>query len=249
MTMEFKDIKPIINEPVLFIEEEKILVIADLHIGIEIELNELGLHTPSQTSSMSKRLILLINKYKPEMIILLGDVKHDIVLSTVQERADVRCFLKEISSFGSIHILPGNHDGNIHRLLNPEIHLHPSNGFAFKNIGFVHGHRWPNKDVMMCENVIIGHTHPIIMLKDRLGYKNFEPCWMRGKCKNELLKEKYPDSKNPNIIVMPTFNPICGGISINTEELIGPFNKIMNVKDSEIYLLDGSSLGKVKYIE
>lgn len=247
--MEFKDIKPVINEPALYIEEEKILVVADLHIGIEIELNELGLHSSSQTSSMIKRLISLIKKYKPEMIILLGDIKHDIVSSTAQERTDVKRFLKEIKSFGSIHILPGNHDGNIHRLIHPEIHLHTSNGFAYKNIGFIHGHRWPNKDVMKCENVIIGHTHPTIMLKDRLGYKNFEPCWMRGKCKKEILKEKYPDSSNPNIIVMPTFNPLCGGISINTEALIGPFNKIMDVKNSEVYLPDGSSLGKVKYIE
>ena len=52
--MQLLEIQPIINEPALFIGDKKILVIADLHIGIESELMELGLHAPSQTSSIDR---------------------------------------------------------------------------------------------------------------------------------------------------------------------------------------------------
>jgi metallophosphoesterase superfamily enzyme len=48
---------------------------------------------------------------------------------------------------------------------------------------------------------------------------------------------------------MPAFNPLCGGIAVNKEPIIGPFEKILNVKNANVYLLDGSSLGKVKDIK
>jgi len=39
--MESTDIQPVVNEPALLITNKKILVVADLHIGIESELWEL----------------------------------------------------------------------------------------------------------------------------------------------------------------------------------------------------------------
>ena len=145
--------------------------------------------------------------------------------------------------------MPGNHDGNIDRFLSPDILLHPSDGFVFEGIGFVHGHRWPSEEVMKCEHIVIGHTHPTIMLTDRLGYKTFEPCWLKGRFIKSKLQERYPNSQNPDIIVMPAFNSLSGGIAANKETIIGPFGKIMNVKNADVYLLDGSSLGKVKDIK
>jgi len=247
--MQPSNIQPIVNENVLFIKDKKLLVIADLHIGIETELREMGLQAPSQTESMTKRLISFFKMYDPKEIILLGDIKHNIPSSTIQERIDVKRFLENIQQYGSTHILPGNHDGNISKLLTPDILLHPSSGFVYENIGFVHGHRWPSDEIMQCEHIVIGHTHPIIMLTDRLGYKTFEPCWLKGQFIKDNIKERYPDSTNPNIIVMPAFNPLCGGIAINKEPFIGPFGKIVDITNAEVYLLDGSYLGKVKDIK
>ena len=247
--MQPSTIQPILNESTLYISDKKILVIVDLHIGIESELREKGLQVPSQTASMTKRLISLFKRYKPKEIILLGDVKHNIPSSTIQERTDVKRFFDKIKSFDIVHVLPGNHDGNIKKLLSPNIFLHPSDGFVIDNIGFVHGHRWPSEEIMACDHVIIGHTHPTIMLTDRLGYKTFEPCWLRGRFIKSKLKEKYPNSINSDIIVMPAFNPLCGGIAANKEQIIGPFGKIMDIKNADVFLLDGSSLGKVKDIK
>jgi len=247
--MKPTDIQPIPNEPALLIKEKEILIVADLHIGIERELWEKGLQVASQTKSMIKRLVSLIKKYRPQKIILLGDIKHNIPVSTIQERTDVKRFLEVIQSYGIIHILPGNHDGNINKLLNPDILLHTSDGCVVEDIGFVHGHRWPKEEIMQCKFVILAHTHPTIMLTDRLGYKTYESCWLRGKCIKSILEVRYPTSNNPKMIVIPAFNPLSGGIAVNCEPIIGPFKKIIDVKNADVYLLDGSSLGKVRDIK
>jgi len=240
--------QPIPNKPALFLSRKKILVVADLHIGIENELRELGVYVPSQTSTITQRLIHLIEKYNPKEIILLGDIKHNIPSSTIRERKDVEKFIDTIESYATIHILPGNHDGNIGKLLTSSVTLHPSDGFVFEDMGFIHGHRWPSQKIMQCKQIIMGHTHPTIMLTDRLGYKMYEPCWIQGNFIVDKLKERYSNSKKPSVLIMPAFNPLCGGVAANKETLVGPISKIIDVPNAQVYLLDGTALGKVKDI-
>jgi hypothetical protein len=240
------ELQPIIDEPALLLKEKKLLIIADLHIGIESELQENGLQVPSQTKMMEQRLISILTTNTVDDIIFLGDIKHNIPSSTIQERTDVKGFLNTIQAYGTLHVLPGNHDGNIDRFLPPAIKLYPSDGFVFEGIGFTHGHRRPNQEVMQCEQVIIGHTHPTVMLTDRLGYRTFEQCWLRGAPLSEKLQGKYPNSPTSEILIMPAFNPLCGGIAVNRDLLLGPFNSLIDVDNADVYLLDGSSLGKVK---
>jgi putative SbcD/Mre11-related phosphoesterase len=247
--MEKINPQPILNEPALFIKEKEIFVVADLHIGIESELSEKGINTVSQTKKMINHFFSLCKKYKPKEIILLGDIKHNIPSSTIQERKDVKNFLEEIKYYEVIHIIPGNHDGNIQKISPNHIIIHPSDGFIIENIAFVHGHRWPSKEIMKCEQIIIGHTHPTIMFTDRLGYKTFEPCWIKGNFNKNKLKEKYPNSRNPQILVMPAFNPLCGGIAANKEGITGPLGKIIEIDNAQIFLIDGTYLGKIKDIK
>jgi len=244
--MDALDIQPLINEPAIFIKDKRILVIADLHIGIESELIEQGLNARSQTNKMINHIEKLCKKHNPEIIILLGDIKHNIPTSTIWERKDVKKFLKTIEEHGSVHIFPGNHDGNIHKLTNENMIIHPSDGDIIEGIGFIHGHRWPNEKIMKCETIITAHTHPTVMFTDRRGFKTFETCWVKTDFDKTRLKDKYPDSSNPRCLVMPAFNPLCGGIAVNQGGIIGPIGKILDIANSQIYLLDGSCLGKSK---
>lgn len=239
-------LQPLMDEPALLFKEKKLLIIADLHIGIESELRQNGLQVPSQTKLMENRLISILTKHKVKSLILLGDVKHTIPSSTHQEQTDVKHFLDTIASYCTVHILPGNHDGNIDRLLPSNIQLHPSDGVVFEEIGLTHGHRTPSHEIMQCEQVIIGHSHPTVMLMDRLGYRTFEQCWLRGPPRLEVVKEKFPDSLTTQILLMPAFNPLCGGTAVNQDVLLGPFRSLIDVDNAELYLLDGSLLGKVK---
>ena len=48
---------------------------------------------------------------------------------------------------------------------------------------------------------------------------------------------------------MPAFNPLCGGSSVNHDGIVGPLGKMIDIENSQIYLIDGASLGKVKDIK
>ncbi len=247
--MVMMDLQPIHNEPALILKEKNLMIVADLHIGIETELQESGLQVPSQTDHMKERLLALIETHNITDLVILGDVKHNIPTSSIQERSDVRRFLDALKTHATLHILPGNHDGNIDRLLASGIMLHPSSGVVLGGIGLIHGHRWPSEEVMRCGQVVVAHTHPTIMLTDRLGYRTFEPCWLRAFCDQEKLHERYPASQNPLVFVLPAFNPLCGGIAVNRDRLLGPFHSLLDIPNALVYLLDGTSLGKVSDIK
>jgi metallophosphoesterase superfamily enzyme len=69
LDMDLSEIQPIPNESALFIKNKQILVVADLHIGIESQLREQGLHVSSQAQKMIDHLLSICKKYKPKEII------------------------------------------------------------------------------------------------------------------------------------------------------------------------------------
>ena len=249
VNMDISNTQPMPNEPALFIKDKKILVIADLHIGIEGQLKKQGVVAKSRSNIMIKKIFSICRKYKPNDIILLGDIKHNIPMTTIQERRDVKNFLNLIEEYGNIHIIPGNHDGNIKKLASENIIIHPSTGLVLNKTGFVHGHCWPKPEVMDCEQLIMAHTHPTVMFLDRLNFRTFEPCWVKGRFIKKILNEKYPNSKNNGLLIMPAFNPLCGGTAVNHDGIVGPLGKIIDIENAHIYLMDGASLGKVKDIK
>lgn len=246
--MGLSNVQPITDHPILLAKEKKTIVLGDLHIGIESELKDLGVNAELQTKKMIKRIEDICKEYKPEHIILNGDIKHNIPVSTFQEMVDVENFFDTIKKLAKIHVIPGNHDGNISDLISEGVELHDSDGYVFENLGVIHGHSWPSEKVMNCDMVVMSHTHPTVMLTDRRGFKRYEPCWVKTSFYEEKLKEKYPKNKNPNVLIIPAFNPLCGGIAVNREGIVGPFGEVVKVNDAEIFLLDGTSLGKVKNI-
>jgi uncharacterized protein len=239
------NIQPAPNEPALIINDHAAMIVADLHIGIERELRDAGLSVPSQTRQMEARLHTLITNHKIHDVYLLGDIKHNIPTWTIQERSDVKFFLERLSAKATVHILPGNHDGLIERLTPPNVTIHPSSGVTLGDIGLLHGHRWPGTDLYAQETLIIAHTHPTVQFTDRLGYKSIEPCWLRGPCLQDKLKEKDPQAGCQQLIVLPAFNPLCGGIAVNREALLGPVAGLLNIPETSVYLLDGTALGTI----
>jgi metallophosphoesterase superfamily enzyme len=135
--MRSLNIMPIPNEPALYIEDKKMLIVSDLHIGIETELKKYGINAKSQTDNLTNKVITLCKNYNPQEILLLGDIKHNIPSISYQERKDVKEFLNKIKEFGELHIIPGNHDGNIKKILTKDIIIHSSNGYTnhLKTVG------------------------------------------------------------------------------------------------------------------
>ena len=244
------------NYPALFIEEIGVLAIADLHIGIEHELYESGINIPFQIKQTTEVIENLIKKTKAKKLVILGDLKHKVPGMSWQELKDLPNLLSELSSKIEVIVCKGNHDDQIEKIVPEGITVHESKGFKIGKFGFIHGHAWPTKELIACDYLVTSHIHPTVQFMDKLGYRIIQPVWIKGKIDQEKIKKRYKLKKTGKLemIIVPAFNQLLGGTSVNVkrknDELLGPLlkNDFVDMDNSELYLLDGTYLGKLKNI-
>jgi hypothetical protein len=262
------DLKPLIDEAAILVSNKlKSLVIADLHLGIEAELKLRGVNIGSQTGKLLERAIKCVTIAKPDVIILLGDVKHNVPQISFRDRKEIPVFLSTLAEYAPLYIVKGNHDSHLNKLLpeeaKNEIYIKGAPGFLLDGVGYTHGHAWPLPDFFLpdsnCEYILIGHNHPRIRLvSSDHGHRNVKSVWIRAKCDYDAVKRHYPQIEEgckskywngPGVIIMPAFNEICGGVVFNfpLKKLLGPVaeNLLRRKSDMEVYLLDGTYIGKI----
>lgn len=270
---------PVKNYPALLYRQKqrKTLIIADLHLGWEINLAKKGIYIPSQMPKIRQKLLQLINTTKPNTLIILGDVKHTIAKAEPGEWRDIPEFFETLKAeIDEIQIIRGNHDGNLEPLLPPTIQFHPSTGIPLNTIGLFHGHTWPSKKLLQCKTLIMGHIHPTVAFRDSLGFQITTPVWIKAKCDTEKLASAFLKSKHIKItsnltatikkhfdiepkvkqlLIMPCFNDFLGGRPVNRKRehkrYIGPVlrSEAINIDRAEVYLLDGTFLGAIKQLK
>lgn len=232
--------QPLWNQKALKVKNT--LVIADLHIGYERELEEKGVHLPSQTGKMVENILGKLEENEFNKLIIVGDVKHNIPQATWQEYEEIPKATDEwLRVVDEIHILKGNHDGNISKYLPSEVLIHPPGGSVIDGIGYFHGHANPSKEVVESRLIITAHNHPTITLVDSLDNKQKKQCWVRFNYRAEDIEGEG--------LIIPHYNPLLGGVSINENEYLGPFLKNEKIHDEKIYLLDGTYIGKKEDLE
>jgi len=257
--------RPLIPFPALLLEERKILVITDLHIGWESSLASQGIHVPSQVDRLLSKTLAALEASEAEELLVLGDVKHTIAKAEFEEWRDIPFFFERIlEKVTSISIVPGNHDGNLEALLPEEVKIYPSSGITIGDAAFFHGHKFPSPEVLFkCTRIITGHIHPKILLKDSLGVKTLLQVWVKTTCRGakllEIMKKRTNFKKllssRIECTVMPSFNDLLGGKVINLDnwgnQYMGPLIKseVLNLHDAEIFLIDGTYLGNVKQLK
>ncbi|HIH98811.1 MAG TPA: metallophosphoesterase [Thermoplasmata archaeon] len=252
------ELQPVQDEPVLRLETEgmKALILADLHVGIEKEFSLSGISLPSQTEKLLGKIKTILKRSQTSDLIILGDLQHVIPIKKEEERAkilreqywEVHDFLRELRKWAKLHLLLGNHDGGIDETLIGEfIRIYPSSGIRIGDVGLFHGHAWPSTDVMESSTLVVGHSHPAILLRDSYNYQLQERCWIRGEIKSSPDIKRYPGLKKypSTFIIMPAFNPLCGGIAVNRQGVLGPIKNFIDLKNAEVFLLDGINLGKL----
>lgn len=215
----------------------KTLLIADPHLGWEMQLQEKGIHVPSQTPKILNKLNGIITKYVPDRLVILGDVKYTVVSHEFGEWQDIPDFFNKLSGcIGSIAVVRGNHDANLEPLLPENIEFLPATGAVIGDVGVFHGHKWPSPALLDCKTLIMGHLHPVVVFCDPTGCKIIRQVWMKAKCdpeafakillkKNrvkivgsvaETLQKHYSiKAKAEEIFIMPSFNDFLGGRPIN----------------------------------
>lgn len=215
----------------------RLLAVADLHLGWEMSLSGEGIHVPSQSSKLLKKLIGLVSEYGPDEVLVLGDVKHTVATAEKMEWHDVPDFFNALRCrVERVSIIRGNHDGNLEPLLPEGIRVLPATGVAFDDVGFFHGHQWPSPDLLKCRTLVMGHVHPVVGFRDPAGFRVTRQVWVRAGCDggrlSKVLLQKHGirvgaggedafaelygmKPRASQLFIMPSFNDFLGGRPLN----------------------------------
>lgn len=226
----------------LRIGNERTIAVADLHIGWEMALSDEGIHVPTQTPKLLKKMLDLLFTYSPQKLLILGDVKHSVVKAEKAEWMDIPDFFTELRKHvREIQVLRGNHDGNLEPLLPENVKILPATELALNDAGFFHGHQWPSPNLLKCKTLVMGHVHPVVAFRDPAGFRVIRQVWIKAACNtNELTKillEKHdvkiqnsPEAtlrknyrikpRTSQLFIMPSFNDFLGGRPLNERRLM-----------------------------
>jgi putative SbcD/Mre11-related phosphoesterase len=230
--------------------DERALLIADYHAGIEVGLRRDGVELSSQADDRISALLGLLDRTEPDRLVVLGDLGHAIGDPWYRERDELAELLEDVRERAPVTLVKGNHDGDMETLvadLEVEATITPTRGLRIGDVGFVHGHTWPSPGVLEADIVCVGHEHPEVRLEDEVGGRRLERVWLRGDMNPEPFRAHLDDSDlsiDGELVVFPAFNELSGGTWINVpdQEFLSPFLPD-GIADGEAYLLDGTRLG------
>ncbi len=205
------------------------LVVGDVHIGYEEALNKQGFMVPRvQFPQMMERMKNILEKEKPQRIILIGDLKHEFGTISNQEWRETLKFLDLLTKYTSdIILIRGNHD-TILEPITRKRRITLVDAYTKGDVLFVHGDAKPDNIPETIKTIVIGHEHPAVTLDDGMRRETFK-CFLKGEYKGRTL------------IVLPSFFLATHGTDVLTEELLSPM--LGRIGDMEVFVIsDGEIL-------
>lgn len=199
---------------VLLHPEKKILILSDIHIGLYTTLREQGSYLPTYDQKiLIETLEGLFKTYSDWHWVISGDIKHthsdlaSISNSEVNELVEVLRLI--ISNVNELTLLIGNHDKGIEDILiKYDLNCSLSIDYELNTVLITHQADLNNlnhttKDKFL--GVIIGHIHPLMVIPRIHGIN--VPVF----------------AVSENVIMMPAFNQVVGGILLSKLSLNGNY--------------------------
>jgi DNA ligase-associated metallophosphoesterase len=179
----------------IYWEEQRSLIISDLHFGKTGHFRKSGIGVPQSVYKEDmQRLVHQLQYYKPEQLIVVGDLFH----SGVNKELDF--FKKWRNDFSHLHVqlIKGNHDilksewySNANIAV-ADSHLHVA------NFCFVHDISAACPSSVQINYHFSGHIHPCILLRGIAKQALSLPCYYF----------------NDKFAILPAFSKFTGGASI-----------------------------------
>lgn len=186
----------LLSDRAMLWEQEKTLVIADIHLGKAATFRSFGIHVPEGCMQEDlNNLKSVINKYKPKQCIIAGDLIHaprGLTPQTIQLFAE---FLKTVPL--EVHLILGNHDLSLKKSLPQDWKVFCHHEKYFK-APFVFKH-FPEPDPLGF--VWSGHIHPCVTV-NYVGKKHKFPCFIIG----------------TDVGILPAFTTLVSGLSIRKKK-------------------------------
>lgn len=231
---------------VLIEEEERILFIADIHMGIETDLKNHGIYIKSHGKERVQRLVNCIRETSPDKLVILGDIKHRIPGTSWQEFSELPHLFSILREILPFFVTPGNHDPGIEGFLRDNEYL-IKEGDIIDQVGVLHGHTKLNP-ALKDRLILCGHHHPTVSMSDEVGIALRSPCFIIGELGSEIFDEYQEDeNKNTRVLMVPSFNELTGyGIEKTFRTPFSPISRAMIIDTAECLLPDGTYAGDLK---
>lgn len=195
----------------VWLEKERALVIADLHLGYAWAHRASGNLLPLAADDTAARLRALVEDFAPCEVVLLGDIVHRAV-KIEPLRAELRGLCESVAGASAVHFIAGNHDRNLAPLLrecgvatelSTELQLGPHR--------LLHGDAAGEDATLQLEaararggRIFIGHEHPAVRVGNVTTVKC--PCFAIA----------------PELVILPAFSRWSAGGVIGAHEWMSP---------------------------
>ncbi len=234
---------PVPHEPALILEDKhRYLIVTDLHIGFEIGMisNDINLKPEGIIQEIHSNLDFLMKTERPDHLILLGDIKSGISSISKIEWQAVPMFFEIGKKIDTI-VVPGNHDGNLAKLIPNYVTMSNPSGLIIGDVLLTHGHAMPSENFAQANKIIMGHLHPVFFQEGSV--LDGQRLWISIKTdKNKI----FPSSKGElEIVIVPSFNRYFYATSKRQhKKSISPIiDRIKDECSAKIVTLDGSIIG------
>ncbi|MCZ8182564.1 MAG: ligase-associated DNA damage response endonuclease PdeM [Beijerinckiaceae bacterium] len=179
-----------------YLQDERLLVVADLHLGKGLAYASRGQMLPPYDSlETMRRLLALVRHWQPGRLVLLGDSIHRQTLMEAS-LAPVAGELDELARMVELIWIAGNHDPDLSGLpgaVAGEIEL--PGALRLRHEPATDGHA-----------EIVGHLHPAARLPTRAGRQR-RRCFVAGE----------------NRLLLPAFGALTGALCVSDPAIAGLF--------------------------
>jgi putative SbcD/Mre11-related phosphoesterase len=220
-----------------WLPEERACVVADLHIGFEaVAASDGALFPERQKAVLLNRLGAVLERHRPDMMVVAGDFKHNFGRGARLETEEVREVLGFLDSRVDLAFVRGNHDNYLAGLLPPGAQLPAS--IRLGRFRVAHGHRDPGPPPVGAVVTIFAHEHPSLKLRDSVGARASAPAFLFD-----------PGS---GMLVIPALSPLAPGSDVLRGRPLSPVLRSSGVDRFRVIaatgqgLLDFGGLGSLK---
>lgn len=195
--------------PLVYLRSAKALVLCDLHLGFEEEAANQGMYIPR--IQLRKSLEVLrrgLDTTDAEWVVFAGDVKHCFSRLLRSEREELSKLFEFLAKRGvRVTVVRGNHD-NYLPIVAKKYNVEIVKELIVGDTLIVHGHFSPGEEYRgKVKTVIIGHEHPSLRLRDRIGYIVKLPAF---------LVAPYPKLE-AKLVVLPAIGQYQTGTSVTLD--------------------------------
>lgn len=203
----------------VWLEESRVLAVADLHLGYAWAHRSAGQLLPiNAPEDSTARVLELIASYAPREVVFLGDVVHRAVPAPALQ-AELRSLVQEVSARARLRLVTGNHDtGLAHLLTAGNLTIETARHVTVAPHFLVHGDE--NDDATAIKRlqkvysaggrVIMGHEHPAIAISDRVASHAKCPCFLHSR----------------EVLVLPAFSSWSAGTDVRQQRFLSSFARL-----------------------